>query len=135
MRHLSREIDVVRTRFERAQELIEGFPIPFQTLGQNDAGDVFDAFHQADEHVVVVWPARREADATVAHHHGRDAMPRRRRQARVPGRLAIVVRMNVDEAGRDDHALGVDLVAARIGNLADGGDLTVVDRDVALDRL
>ena len=48
-----------------------------------------------------------------------------RRQAFVPGRLAVVVRVDVDEAGGDDLALGVDLFAAGAGDAADLGDAAV----------
>ena len=47
---------------------------------------------------------RREADAAVAGDDGGDAVPRRRLDDRVPGDLAVVVRVEVDEAGRDEHA-------------------------------
>ena len=40
-------------------------------------------------------------DAAVAHDHGGDAVPDRRREQRVPGDLAVVVGVHVDEAGRD----------------------------------
>jgi hypothetical protein len=43
--------------------------------------------------------------------------------------------MDVDESGRDQQATGVDLLAARAQALAEGGDLAVADRDVALDQI
>ena len=49
-------------------------------------------------------------------------------EALVPGRLAVIVRVDVDEARRDDEALGVDLLAARAGDAADRGDAAVLDR-------
>ena len=55
----------------------------------------------------------READAAVAHHDGGDAVPARRREQRVPGGLAVVVRVDVDEAGGDERAVGVDLRRGR----------------------
>jgi hypothetical protein len=55
---------------------------------------------------------RREADAAVAHDDGGDAVPRRGRHLGIPGRLAVVVRVDVDEARRDDVARGVDLLAS-----------------------
>ena len=55
----------------------------------------------------------READAAVAHDDGGDAVPDRRREQRVPGDLAVVVRVHVDEAGRDREAGGVELLATR----------------------
>ena len=85
--------------------------------------------------VLVLRPAGREADAAVAHHHGGDAVARRGREALVPGRLAVVVGVDVDEARRHELALGVDLLAARAGDLADRGDAAVLDGDIGLARL
>ena len=51
---------------------------------------------------------------------------------RIPGRLAVIVGVDVDEARRDQKALGVDLLGAFAQNLADGGDLAVLYRDVGL---
>ena len=101
-------------------------PGPRDALVQRGAGDVLDALHQLDDAVVVVGPARREADAAVAHHHRRHAVPRRRHQPVVPRRLAVVVRVDVDEARRDERAVGVDDAAARRrSTLADGDDAAV----------
>ena len=99
---------------------------------ERGAGDVLDALHQPDEPLVLVGAHRREADAAVAHHHRGDAVPARRREQRVPGDLAVVVRVDVDEAGRDEHAVGVDRPARRRRRraVADLGDHAVVDRDV-----
>ena len=36
--------------------------------------NVFDAFHQANQQVVLIRAARREADAAVAHHDSGYAM-------------------------------------------------------------
>ena len=66
-------------------------------------GNVLDALHQLDEEVLLPGPHRREADAAVAHHQRRDAVPARRRQHRVPGHLAVVVRVHVDPARRDQQ--------------------------------
>ena len=59
-------------------------------------------------HSCAVGRARGEADAAVAHHDGGDAVPARRRQQRVPRDLAVVVGVDVDEAGRHEGAVGVD---------------------------
>jgi len=47
-----------------------------------------------------------------------------------PGGLAVVVGVNVDEAGGDQQAAGVDLFRGRAGQRADGGDAAVFDRHV-----
>ena len=61
-------------------------------------GNVLDAFHETDEPVVLVGLGRREADAAVAHDDRGHAVPAARREQRVPGDLAVEVRVHVDEA-------------------------------------
>ena len=58
-------------------------------------------------------------------------MPRRRRQFLVPCRLAIVVRVHIDPAGRDQHAVGFDVALRGAGLAADLDDAIAVDRDIA----
>ena len=81
--------------------------------------------------MVCVGPRRREADAAIAHHHGGDAVPARRREFAVPGRLAVIVGMDIDEAGRHQRAGRVDLAPARPGPAAGLGDAPAIDRDIA----
>ena len=52
-------------------------------------------------------------DAAVAHRDRGDAVQRRRRDDRVPGDLAVEVGVDVDEAGGDERAVGVDLAVRR----------------------
>ena len=99
---------------ERVEVLADRLPVPLDGLAQRRAGNALDAFHQADQPVVAVGGGGREADAAVAHDHGGDAVPDRRREQRVPGDLAVVVRVHVDEAGRDGEAGGVDLLATGV---------------------
>ena len=55
-------------------------------------------------------PGRTGANPTpqLPGDHGGDAVARRRLEQRVPRGLAVVVRVDVDEAGRDEQAGGVD---------------------------
>ena len=96
--HLGGEVDVVRTPFEGVEVLGKRLPLPRDAFVQRGAGDVLDAFHELDEPIAVGRTHRREAHAAVAHHHGGDPVPRRGRQPRVPHRLAVVVRVDVDDA-------------------------------------
>ena len=73
-------------------------PPPRDAFGERAAGDVLHAFHQLDQPVVTIGCGRREPDAAVAHHHGGDAVPARRRHPRVPGHLRVVVGVHVHEA-------------------------------------
>ena len=106
----------------------EALPVPRHALAHHQLGDVLDAFHDLDQRVAVLRPAGREADAAIAHHHGGHAVARGRREALVPGRLPVIVGVDVDEARRDGQALGVDLLAPGAGNAADGGDAAVLAR-------
>ena len=112
VRQLAADVDVEATLRQAVQVVGIALPVPRQALGQDREGDVLDAFHQPDQPVVIVRAAGREADAAVAHHHGGDPMPRRGLHPLVPGRLAVVVGVDVDEAGRDDLAARVDLLGA-----------------------
>ena len=76
------------------------------------AWDVLDALHQLDQEVLLAGFDGREADAAVAHHDGRDAVIAGGREVRIPGGLAVVVGVDVDEARRDREAGGVDLARA-----------------------
>ena len=69
-----------------------------------------DARQHAHEVVAVggVVRQRRDGEAAVAGERGGDAVQRRRRERAVPEHLRVVVRVHVDEAGRDDLAGGVD---------------------------
>ena len=69
-------------------------------------------------------PGRGDGEAAVAGDHGGDAVEARRRQRRVPEHLGVVVGVDVDEAGGDDAAGGVDDRGARVL-----GDEVVADAD------
>ena len=127
---LGAEVDVPWMSLEVVEVLREALPRPRQPLVQRRAGDVLDAFHQLDEALVIGGPNGREADAAVAHHGRRDTVPARRCQLDVPCRLAVVVGVDVDEAGRDEGAVGVELAAATLVDDADLGDDAAVDGDV-----
>ena len=136
VRQIRRDVDVPLARIEGVHVLREGLPVPRQAVGHHHTGDVFDAGHHVDQHVVVFLAARREADAAVAHHHGGHPVRRRRRQSLRPDGLAVVVGVQVDEAGRDQQPGRVDL-PRRAGavDVADRGDHAVLDGDVADERL
>ena len=130
VRNLRADVEHLRRAVDRVEVLGVVLPTPLDALGERGAGDVLDAFHQTDEPRVLVGVNRRETDAAVAHDDGGDAVPARRREHRVPGDLTVEVRVHVDEAGRDERAVGVDLLARLALDRADLGDDAVGDRDV-----
>ncbi len=132
--HLRGEVDVEAAAVERVEELREGLPRPGQPLVQRRTGDVLDALHELDEPFVVGGADRCEADAAVPGDHGGHAVPGRRDQAVVPGRLAVVVHVDVDEAGGDDQPVGVDAARRRPVDPPDLGHHAAADRDVGRHR-
>ncbi len=124
------DVDRAGHAVDRVEILGHGLPVPRDRLAQRSAGDAFDALHEADQPIVPVGRGGREPDTAVAHHHRRDAVPDRGREQRVPGDLPVVVGVDVDEAGRDREAGGVELLTARVADGAHGGDAPVVDRHV-----
>src|SRR5690606_18679304 len=65
---------------------------------------------------------RGEPDPAVAGDHGGDAVPGGGHHPLVPGGLAVVVGVDVDEAGRDQQAVGVDGAAPDAVDPAHLGD-------------
>ena len=90
--------------------------------GHGVGRDVLGPLEVAHDEVALVGPGRGEREAAVAHDHAGHAVPARAGAERVPQHLGVHVGVAVDEAGRDDVALGVDLVGAPLADAADGGD-------------
>ncbi len=69
MRHLGADVEVELPAGQDVEIFLVGLPGPRQPLVQRRARDVFDAFHQVDQPLMVCWDHRCEADAAVAGHH------------------------------------------------------------------
>jgi hypothetical protein len=133
VRQLGADVDVEPPRLQRVQIVRIALPVPRQALAQHRKGDVLHPLHQSDQSVVVLWPAGGEAHAAIAHYRRGHPVPGRRLHPLVPGRLAVVVGVDVDEAGRHDQAARVDLLGARPRDRAHRGDAALLDRDVGRD--
>ena len=119
---------------ERAVEPVEVLgrrrPVPRHTLCERLERHALDAGEHPHQVVAVPRPERRDREPAVAADHGRDAVQRRGRERRVPERLRVVVRVDVDEAGRHRQARRIDGLRRLLGHLADRDDLPVSDADV-----
>ena len=135
VRDLHADVDPELARPERVEVLRERLPAPVHALGERGAGDVLDALHEGDQPLLVARADRREPDATVAGDDGGHAVTGRRLEQRVPRGLTVVVRVDVDEAGGDEHAVGIDglgrVTVER--RLRHRDDHAVLHRDVAGD--
>ena len=135
MGQLRTNIHVESTLTQEVQVIRKRLPLPGDAFLQNGARDIFDAFHQFDQQIVVAWTYRRKSDAAIAHHHGRDPMMARRRHAVGPGRLTIVVGVNIDKPRRDQRARRIDLAVAGPVDCADFDDARSLDGNIGRPRL
>ena len=131
MRHLCGDVDGARARLQRVEIFRKALPVPGEALGERGARNVLHALHHADQRMVRVRAGGREADAAIAHHHRGDAVPARRGQLAVPCRLAVIMGVDIDEAGRHQRAVRVDLAPAGPGPAAGLRDAPALDRNVA----
>ena len=130
VRDVAGDIDGARQFLQRVHIFGEGFPVPAHPFGERGAGDVLNAFHQADQPFVAVGFGGGKANAAIAHDDGGDAVPARRRHFLVPCRLPVIMGVDVDEAGGDDLAAGVEFVAPYTEIFADRDDAITVNRDI-----
>src|SRR5438132_5150324 len=100
---------------ERVEILGERLPIPLDAFGESRAGNVFGAFHQLDQPLLATFGHRGEPDTSVAGDDGGDTVAGRRVEQFIPGGLAVVVRVHIDEPWRDEKTAGVDDFA-RVGH-------------------
>ena len=115
--------------FHRVEVLGERLEVPRDPGGERRDVHVLDVLERVGEQIAVLGSARRDAEAAVPGDDRGDAVPRRRREGRIPEHLGVVVGVDVDEAGCDDEAAGIELVAAR-QTRPDLRDHTVAHRDV-----
>ena len=129
------EIDGVLHGVDGVHVIGKRLPVPCETFMQRRAGNVLDAFHQAHEAIAVGFFHRREADAAIAHDHRGDAVIHGRFQFLVPGNLAVIMGVQVDEAGRHDGPCGVDHLFCVFGAGPDFGDASVFHADIGANGL
>ena len=123
-------VDALRERVDGVQELRERLPRPVDAGQHGVARDVLGALQVAEHEVRFLFPARGDGESAVAHHDAGDTVVARTRPETIPEDLRVHVRMAIDEAGRDDVALGVHGALGAVANTSDGGDPAVLDRDV-----
>ena len=125
--HVQRRIQ----RLHAVQIFAEGGPVPRQAVHDGIGGDVLHRLHELGEVAPVVLAARREGDAAVADQRRRDAVVGAGPHLRIPADLGIEVRVQIDEAGRDQAVRGIDgLRRLGVAKVADAADAAAVDGDV-----
>ena len=131
MWQLRSHVDAAGDTLEHIEILGKALPAPANALVKGSTWDVFDTLHEIDQDVFLMWADGCETDTAVTHHDGRHAVLARRCQAIIPGRLAVVVGVRVDETGSNEEALGLDrlrgLRGVAFAGSRNGGDAPGVD--------
>ena len=123
-------VDRLGQPVERVQVLGEGLPAPLDPRRHGPAVDVLGPLEVAHDERALLGLRRCEREAAVPHDDGRHTLPAGAPRHGVPEELRVEVRVPVDEARRDDVALGVDLAPARFADPSDGRDRGAGDPDV-----
>jgi hypothetical protein len=100
---------------------------------QGSTGNVFDALHELNQIIFAPRQDRCEADAAIAHDDGRDSVPGAWCYLFVPTDLAVEVRVDVDEPGSYQVALGIDFAFPLCLHRPDCSNETALDGDVAIE--
>jgi hypothetical protein len=116
------------------QEFGIALEVPLHAGAQGLQRHAFHVRERAQREVAVRRPAGRDGEAAVADDDGGHPERGGRRRERIPGELGVVVRVDVDDAGRQHEAAGVDATRGGAGILADGRDAPVLDGDGARPR-
>ena len=110
----------------------DGLPIPIHAGLHRLVGNRLGAGHREHRALAEIGLAGREAEAAIAEHERGHAVPSGDRAIGIPADLGVVMGVQIDEAGRDDQAVGVDGLLGEAGRAsADLGDLAVFNPDVA----
>ena len=131
-RNVRQDVHRLGTAIDAVEKFGEGGPIPRHPGLHRGVRNRFDARHREHRALAALGMHRGEAEAAVADHDRRDAVPARDGAVRIPEQLRVVMGMQIDEAGRDDQSRGVDRLRGVGGaQPPDFRDAAVLDADVA----
>ena len=125
-----RHVGVGAAAAQHAHVFAEALEVPGDALAQRVEVHALDHREIADDEVAHRGRRRHDAEAAIADHRRGDAERRRGRERGIPGDLRVVVRVHVDDAGREHQPVGVDGLVALVADRTDGDDPAVLDRDV-----
>ena len=102
MGNLQTHIQRQRRGFDRIHIIGKALPVPLDAFRKGGAGNILDAFHEAQQPVALFGFAGGETDTAIAHHGGGDAMECRGLKIGVPCDLSVIMGVDVDETRCDD---------------------------------
>ena len=116
------------------QVLREGLEAPVDPGLERRDGHALDLGQVAGHLLAPIRRAGRDAEAAIAHDHRGDAERGRGRHLALPGDLGVVVGVHVNDAGREQEAVGIHRLPRAIGHVADFDDALIADGDIGLDQ-
>ncbi len=131
-RRQKREVEGRPAALRGIHVLGEGLPVPADATFQEIVGNRLDIDQIAHRDLTGGGAAGGEAHAAVAHHDAGDTVPGRGRHRAVPADLRVVVRVRIDESGRNYTVGGVDRRFARPAHATDFDDPSIVDRHIGV---
>src|SRR5262249_37132217 len=126
-------VDAEARRLDGVEILREGLDRPLGAAPRLEAleAHALDLLERAQDQAAMIGTRRRDPEAAVADDDAGDAMPRRDRAEAIPEHLRVVVRVDVDEARRDDLPGRVNGLARGSRWRADRDQAAVPDPEVA----
>ena len=116
--------------FEVVEILAVAMPVPFDALIKGDARDRFDTHETFDDGIFDALPDRRQGQPAVAHHHRGHAMLWLASAVGIPKHLRVEMSMMIDKPRRNRETAGIDRFRCTLFDLADFGNLAVLDPDI-----
>lgn len=132
---LGGDVDIVGAIAQEIEVAREILPRPGQPRRQHDLGKILDPFHKDDQRLPVGRAARCKADTAIAHNYSGDAVISGRRKGILPGHLAIVMRMDIDETGGNKQPSRVDLVRSTGQTFVDRRNEAIGDANVSFEDI
>ena len=83
---------------------------------QSSARDVFYPLHQLHEPLFFARSHWGKTDTAISDNNGGHSMCARRLEQSIPTDLAVIVGVNVNKAGRHEHAVCIDNLSRLCGN-------------------
>ena len=120
---------------EALEVLPEALPVPVDPGFERDERHALHLRHHPTRVVGVARLQRGQREPAVAAEHRGHSVERRRCRVAIPVQLRVVVRVDVDEPGRDDEPRGVEGLRGQLAReLADPDDAAVLHGDVGAPR-
>src|SRR5690554_6253157 len=130
MWQLRGNINVQFPRVESVEIFGKCLPVPRQSLGHHDFGDIFHTFHYGNQHVTLMRLAWRKTDAAIAHYRCSHTVVGRWSKTIFPHGLPVIMGVDIDKTRSDNPPCGVDFFMPASRYMTNRGNASVFDRKI-----